>query len=152
MGKRKRVGKETNIKKPIVTRVEASLNEYAMIERIEATLRLYFKKIGNSISIYYRPTHSYIKSCLWDDEGKKEIVDLVRMPIYNFYDMLYEIEIRVPDINSKMSITKDIVLSDRESWFIGAWMSQTITLLNSLGLDIETLYEQIPFSYVYDRR
>jgi len=148
---KKKVSTKNKIKEPKYLKatsiIEAEMWERASIERIEAPLRVYFKKVADIVSIYYRPTHNYIKSCKWDDEGKKEISDILCMDKYRFYDIMLEKRIRLLDQNTQM-IKNDIVFEDSEAWFIGAWYSQTLKLLAELNIDVERLYEQIPFNYV----
>lgn len=135
-------------KKLKVQIIEAEVSEYASIEKIEALLRLYFKKIGDSVSIYFRPTHEYLGSVSWDDVGKEELKKLVFMPRYEFYTYLYQRNIRLPEQNS-IIINLDInSIKERESWFNDAWKMQSTHLLESIGIDIEETYESPPFIFI----
>lgn len=149
--KRKKISSKKEVKstkKPKVQIIEAIVNEYASIMKVEADLRLYFKRIGENVSIYFRPTHEYLGSVSWDEGGKEELKKLILMPRYEFYTYLYKKNVRLPEQNSIIMSLDVNSLKDRESWFNEAWKMQSTYILDSLGIDIEETYESPPYTYI----
>jgi hypothetical protein len=126
---------------------EAVVNEYAYIEKREAPLRLYFKMIASHVSVLYRPSHEYLMSIPWNEEGKEKLKSLLNMNIEEFYIWLWKIKARIPPQNTTLE-SSDHFIREKENWLNDAWITHTKNIMSELEIPFEQLYEEIPYSLI----
>jgi GT2 family glycosyltransferase len=124
--------------------VEAVVSEYCYIERIDVVMRLYVKIIAGDISVFYRMTHDYLYSFKDNEVGRGKLLELIDMSRDDFYKMLGDRGIVLPNKSSLDFIRGSFVYKESESWFVGAWLGQTRRLLEDMGVPIEKVFEYLP--------
>jgi hypothetical protein len=113
---------------------EGYLEDRALVEKIDPMIRLYFKRIFDEVSVYYRPSHEYLGSVKWDERGKDKVRRIISLSRDDFYKLI----VRVPKTLS-LNLYKE-----REDWFKGAWLKHTEDVLEELGISFDVLYENFP--------
>lgn len=110
--------------------------------------RLYFKKFNNTISIYYRPTHSYMMTIGLVGEWGERLKNLLSMPTNMFYKTIFDMGVRMPS-ESEFIVDKNCInnsRNDAEEWLAKAWSYDTKKVLDMM--DIENTKDEIPFGYI----
>lgn len=98
--------------------------------------RFYIKKVGDSISIYHRPSHQLIWSGKLNEEGREMIEKFINMSRNEFYSYILDNNI---DITSYRSYSTQNSIKEKEEWLNGAWEYTTRQVLKYYSLDINSI-------------
>lgn len=98
--------------------------------------RFYIKKVGDSISIYHRPSHQLIWSGKLDEEGREKVNKFINMSRNEFYSYILDNNI---DITPVWSYSTQNSKKEKEEWLNGAWEYTTRQVLKYYNLDVNSI-------------
>lgn len=98
--------------------------------------RFYIKKVGDSISIYHRPSHQLIWSGKMDENGRERINEFINMSRDEFY--IYIIGNNI-DITPIGYFSAKNTMQEQEEWLKGAWEYTTRQVLEYFNIDVNSI-------------
>lgn len=110
--------------------------------------RVYFKVLdgSSSISVYYRPNHSFFASIDREGNWQEQITNLLDMPMEQFY-----IELLAKGIKPPKDVTQIGTNATEEEWYKKAWLFTTKKILRDLGRE-SVPQESIPFEFIANQK
>lgn len=99
--------------------------------------RFYIKKVGDSISIYHRPSHQLIWSGKLNEEGREMIEKFINMGRDEFYSYVLDSKIDITPIGNFSPIKN--TMQEQEDWLRGAWEYTTKQVLEYFNIDINSI-------------
>lgn len=102
--------------------------------------RLYIKQVVDYMHIVHRYTHQLIWTGSVDSVGKAKLIELSKMPLEQFYELLWSQGIKPKPL---ADFEKEID-GEKEKWYQGAWSYTHIETMNKLKIDLAVVPEEIP--------
>lgn len=99
--------------------------------------RFYIKKVGDSISIYHRPSHQLIWSGKLDEEGREKVNKFINMSRNEFYSYILDNNIDITPIGHFSPVKN--TMQEQEEWLRGAWEYTTRQVLKYYNLDVNSI-------------